>query len=193
MTEIADENITWSVWGLPAANYTLNATHGQSVNLTANMTGTILLNVTVTVDTATKIASVTINVIEAAPTTTLSHTKLPAGAGVNWTWTEPTAPLKWDELTIQLTDGTSTVNWSVTMEGLDDGAYNTSQFVPQMLGSLMVYLNITDVDGNGAVNSTDFFLFTTSGGKFNPIGNYYVTLIYEPTGIDVVAEMAFNG
>lgn len=193
MTDIADENITWTVWGLPSANYTLNSTHGASVNLTANMTGTILLNVTAMVDGVSKSTSVTVQVIEAAPTVTLSHTKLPAGAGVNWTWAEPTQPLMWDEITIQLTDGTSTVNWSLTMEGLNGGEYNTSQFAPQLLGSLTVYLNITDVDGNGAVNSTDFFLFTTSGGKFNPIGNYVLTWIFEPTGIDVVAEMAFNG
>ncbi len=191
--DIPDADISWTVWGLPEANCTLNRTHGASVNVTANMTGTVLLNVTVAVDSVTRSSSVTVHVIVAAPTVTLSHQKLPAGAGINWTWTEPTSPLKWDEVTIQLTDGTDTVNWSLTMEGLDGGTYNMSQFAPRVLGALTVFLNITDVDGNGYMNSTDFFLFTTSGGKFNPISNYVMTLMYDPTGLDTVAETAFNG
>ena len=193
INDIADADITWSVWGLPQEICSLNTTHGASVNITANMTGTVLLNVTVVVDSVTKTTSVTVHVIIAAPATALYHSKLPAGAGINWTWDEPSEPLEWDELTILLTDGSSTVNWSLTMEGLDGGAFNTSQFGYRVLGALTIYLNITDVDGNGAMNSTDYFLFTTSGGKFNPAGNYVMTLMYEPTEIDIVAEMAFNG
>ena len=193
VAEIAAESITWSVSGVPETNCTLNATHGASVNITANVTGTITLTVSVTVSGVTQTTSVTIYVIKAAPTLTLADTKLPAGAGINWTLTAPTEPLDWDELSIILSDGTSTVNWSLTMEGLDNGTYNVSEFGPRLLGSLTVFLNITDVDGNGAVNATDFFLFTTSGGKFSASGNYVITLVYEPTEIDVVAELPFNG
>ena len=191
--EVPDAEITWTVWGLPEANCTLNSTHGASVNLTANMTGTILLNVTVTIDGVERSISVTVHVIKAAPTMTLSDSKLPAGAGINWTFDEPTEALDWDEMTFQLTDGTSTVNWSLTMEDLDNGTYNTSEFGPRTLGTLTVFLNITDVDGNGAVNSTDFFVFTTSGGKFLASGDYVLTIVYEPTGIDDVAEATFKG
>ncbi len=192
IADIPDDHINWTAWGL-GENCTLNSTHGASINLTANATGTVLLNVTVTIDGVQKSISITVHVIKAAPTMALSHSKLPAGAGVNWTFTEPTEKLEWDNITLQLTDGTSTVNWSLTMEGLDDGTYNVSQFGNRTLGTLTVFLNITDVDGNGVVNSTDFFTFETSGGKFNPAGSYVITVMYEPTEIDVVAESAFNG
>ncbi len=193
MTEIPDADITWTVWGLPSENCTLNSTHGASVNLTANASGTVSVNVTVVVNGVQKSVSIAVHVIRAAPTVVLSHSKLPAGAGINWTFNQVNGNLSWDELTIQLTDGTDTVNWSLSMEGLDSGAFNTSDFGNRTLGSLAVFLNITDAEGNGAVNTTDYFLFTTSGGKFNPAGNYVIRLIYEPTGIDVVSELAFNG
>ena len=190
---IPDADIGWTVFGLPDANFTLNSTHGASVNLTANKTGTILLNVTVTVNGVEKSVSITVHVLRAAPTMILTDSKLPAGAGINWTFTEPTEALDWDQITLRLTDGTSTVNWSLTMMGLDSGTYNMSEFGPRTLGALTVFLNVTDVDGNGAVNSTDFFLFTTSGGKFLASGNYVLTIVYEPTAIDDVAQMTFKG
>jgi len=193
ITGIPAANMTWTVWGIPTENYTLSTTIGASVNFSANTTGTALLNVTVTHKGVTKTAGVTLPVIRAVPTLVLNPKKLPAGAGANCSLTEPTEPLKWDELIIQLTYETSTINWTLTMEGLDDGAFNMSQFAPQALGSLTVFLNITDVDGNGAVNSTDYFVFTASGGSFTPSGSYLITMIYEPTVVDIVAEASFNG
>ena len=69
---------------------------------------------------------------------------------------------------------------------------NTTEFGPMTLGSLTVFLNVTDLAGNGLTNLADFFTFTTSGGKFNPARDYIVTLIYKPT-LDVIVQSAFRG
>jgi hypothetical protein len=183
---------TWTVEGIPTANYTLNSTTGTSVNLTANITGTAWVNATATYNGVTKAGSALIPIILAPPTMTMSWANMPGAMGINWTCDEPSAPLTWDEVRMFLTDGTTTVNWTLTMGGLDGGAFNTTQFGPRTVGALAVFLNVTDVTGNGSVNATDYFTFTTSGGKFNPAKDYIVTLIFTPS-LDQIAQYTFRG
>ncbi len=184
---------SWTLDGIPAANYMLNSTTGPSVNLTANITGTAWLNVTATYNGAVKNASAVIPIIPAAPTMTIGRTNLPGGVGIKWTCSsEPTAALPWENVTVRLTDGTETVDWSLAMGGLSGGVANTTEFGTRTLGSLTVFLNVTDLDGNGLTNLSDYLTFTTSGGKFNPARDYTVTLIYKPT-LDVIVQSAFRG
>jgi len=183
---------SWTLEGIPTANYTLNSTTGPSVNLTANITGTAWLNVTATYNGVAKSAGAVIPIIPAAPTMTIGRTNLPGGVGIKWTCSAPTADLSWDNVTVYLTDGAETVNWSLEVGGLSGGMANTTEFGPRTLGSLTVFLNVTDIAGNGQTNLADFFTFTTSGGKFNPARDYIVTLIYKPT-LDVIVQSAFRG
>ena len=183
---------SWTLQGIPTGNYTLNSTTGPSVNLTANITGIAWLNVTATYDGVAKNASVVIPIIPAAPTMTIGRTNLPGGVGLKWTCSEPTGALSWDNVTVHLTDGTEMVNWSLEVGGLNGGVANTTEFGPRILGSLTVFLNVTDLAGNGLTNLTDYFTFTTSGGKFNPARDYTVTLIYKPT-LDVIVQSPFRG
>ena len=183
---------SWTLEGIPTANYTLNSTTGPSVNLTANVTGTAWLNVTATYNGVAKSASAVIPIIPAAPTMTIGRTNLPGGVGVKWTCNAPTVDLSWDNVTVYLTDGTETVEWSLEVGGLNGGVANTTEFGPRTLGSLVVFLNVTDLAGNGATNLSDYLTFTTSGGKFNPARDYIVTLIYKPT-LDVIVQSAFRG
>ena len=183
---------SWTLQGIPTVNYTLNSTTGPSVNLTANITGTAWLNVTATYNGVAKNASAVITIIPAAPTMTLGRTNLPGGVGIKWTCSAPTSALSWDNVTMRLTDGTETVNWSLEVGGLGGGMANTTEFGPMTLGSLTVFLNVTDLAGNGFTNNADYFTFTTSGGKFNPARDYTVTLIYKPT-LDVIVQSAFRG
>jgi hypothetical protein len=183
---------SWTLQGIPTGNYTLNSTTGPSVNLTANITGTAWLNVTATYNGVAKNASAVIPIIPAAPTMTIGRTNLPGGVGIKWTCSEPTGALSWDNVTVHLTDGTEMVNWSLEVGGLSGGMANTTEFGPMTLGSLTVFLNVTDLAGNGLTNLTDYFTFTTSGGKFNPARDYTVTLIYKPT-LDVIVQSPFRG
>lgn len=183
---------SWTLGGIPAANYTLNSTTGPSVNLTANITGTAWLNVTATYNGVEKNATAVVPIIPAAPTMTIGRTNLPGGIGIKWSCSEPTIALPWENVTIYLTDGIETVNWSLDVGGLGGGVANTTEFGARTLGSLTVFLNVTDLAGNGLTNLTDYFTFTTSGGKFNPARDYTVTLIYKPT-LDVIVQSAFRG
>jgi len=183
---------SWTLQGIPTVNFTLNSTSGPSVNLTANITGTAWLNVTATYNGVEKNATAVIPIIPAAPTMTIGRTNLPGGEGIKWTCSEPTAVLSWDNVTVHLTDGTETVNWSLEVGGLSGGVANTTEFGMRTLGSLTVFLNVTDIAGNGFTNLADYFTFTTSGGKFNPGRDYTVTLIYKPT-LDVIVQSAFRG
>jgi hypothetical protein len=185
-------NYTWTVEGIPSSNYTLNSTWGASVNLTANATGTAWLNATATYNGVAKSGSAVLPVVAAAPTMDISRTNLPGGAGRNFTCSEPTLALHWNEITVYLTDGTATVYWSLSMAGLDSGSLNMSEFGPRDVGTLVVFLNVTDMAGNGSVSIGDFFTFTTSNGKFNPARNYVVTLEYKQT-LDVIAQSTFVG
>jgi hypothetical protein len=185
-------NYTWTVEGIPSANYSINSTWGASINFTANATGTAWVNATATYNGVTKVGGAVLPVMAAAPTTILSRSNLPGGAGKNFTCSEPTLDLHWNEITVYLTDGTVTVNWSLSMAGLNSGSLNMSEFGPRNVGTLVVFLNVTDMAGNGSVSADDFFTFTTSNGRFNPARNYVVTLEYKPT-LDLIAQMTFVG
>ena len=185
-------NYTWTVEGIPSTNYTLNSTWGASVNLTANATGTAWLNATVTHNGVTKTGSAVLPVMAAAPTMDISRSNLPAGAGKNFTCSEPTLALNWNQITVYLTDGTVTVNWLLSTAGLNSGSLNMSEFGTRNVGTLVVFLNVTDMAGNGSVSNGDFFTFSTSNGRFNPARSYVVTLVYKPT-LDVIAQSTFVG
>jgi hypothetical protein len=185
-------NYTWTVEGIPSTNYTLNSTWGASVNLTANITGTAWLNATATYNGVARSGSAVLPVMEAAPAMVISRSNLPGGAGKNFTCSEPTLALHWNEITVYLTDGTVTVYWSLSTAGLNSGSLNISEFGPRNVGTLVVFLNATDMTGNGSVSDGDFFTFTTSNGRFNPARNYVVTLEYKPT-LDVIAQSTFVG
>lgn len=182
--------VGWTLEGIPAANMTLNATTGYSVNFTANTSGTAWLNATATYHGVTMKYSVTIRVIEHAPAITMSRTRLTDG--IKWTIDSVDGELMWNEIDVTLTDGTNTVNWSLTMGGLASGSMNKTEFGVRTLGAMLVYLNVTDVAGNGSVEVGDYFTFTTSAGKFNPAKSYVVTLVYRPTG-DVIVQSTFVG
>lgn len=188
--DVSDEGIEWTVEGLPAGNYTLNATEGRSVNFTANATGTAWVNATLTYGGVTKSAGTVLNVIRQVPSVDIDNTRITDG--VMWTFTEPSDPLSWDEILIVLTDGTNVVNWTISSEGLDNGSYSVAPYPQMTLGDVTVYLNITDTTGNATVNAGDFFTFTSSSGKFLPAHSYAVTLVYVPTSDEIVTRL-FTG
>ena len=187
---LTDLVINWTVEGIPAENYTLNATTGASVNLTANATGTIWVNATATYDGVTKIGTAVVNVLSEIPvmdiTLTTREQKL-----VVWTCTEPSSELVWGDITIRLTDGTDTVEWSINTTGLDNGTTSIAEYDPILLGTDLIWLNITDDLGNGAANASDVISFTTDG-RFNPIKTYVITIVFEPTLDEIVAK-TFQG
>jgi hypothetical protein len=89
-----------------------------------------------------------------------------------------------------LTDGVNTVNWTLSTDDLNNGSYSVHGYGSQVLGTLVVSLNVIDMTGNGAVNASDVLTVTTSNGKFNPAKSYVLTLVYVPT-MDTIVSMTF--
>ena len=58
-------------------------------------------------------------------------------------------------------------------------------FNVEVLGSLSIYCNVTDLIGNGYVNQGDYFTFTTpSSSTFAPYTTYTVTIMHDPTAAE---------
>jgi len=107
-------------------------------------------------------------------------------------FTAPTAEVAWTDVTIQLSAGAVTSTWStMTTEGL------TSATPPAVfpgglkteLTPLSVYLNVTDLAGNGRMSNGDYVTLQVLGttGVFGPSTTYTLTLLYEPTDGSMLA------
>lgn len=186
---VSCDDATWTVEGIPAANYSLNRTIGSSVELTVNATGSGTLVVSLIYDYVTWNSTATFGVIEDYPTMTLARSHIADGR--MFTCSEPTLPLLWGEVVVYLTDGVNTVNWTLSTDDLNNGSYSVHDYGSQALGTLVVSLNVIDMTGNGAVNASDVLTITTNNGKFNPAKSYLLKLIYSPT-MDTIASDTFG-
>jgi len=191
---ISCDSVVWTVWGIPATNYTLNNTTGSSVELMVNVTGSGTLNATLTYsstvyDNVTWTVTATIGVIQDYPRMTLTRTRLADGR--NFTCSDATLPLFWGDVIVYLTDGVNTVNWTLSTDDLSNGSYSVHDYGSQTLGTLVVSLTVTDMTGNGTANANDVLTITTSNGKFNPARSYILTLIY-PSTMDTIASDTFG-
>jgi len=96
----------------------------------------------------------------------------------------------WDDVTIQLSDGTTIAQWTPTKTSQSSTA--THSYGAQGLGSLSVTCNVTDVSGNGYVSGTDYFTLWSSTG-FSSGTQYTAVLLYEPTGERMGQGVTFTG
>jgi flagellin-like protein len=99
-------------------------------------------------------------------------------------FTAPTAEVTWSDVTIQLSAGGNTLSWNnMTTELLTDatppGVWHFGS--GQNLGALSVFLNVTDLAGNGRMSNGDYVTVTVGGAVFSPSTTYTLTLLYEPT------------
>ncbi len=118
------------------------------------------------------------------PTSVL--TKSTVSSGLKLTFAAPmSVDTQWDDITILLSDGTNTVQWSPATASLSGGIACMQLLGAEALGSLTVYCNVTDLAGNGYVNQGDYFVLTTGGGSFSSVTTYTVTIMYDPTATEV--------
>ena len=111
----------------------------------------------------------------------------------------PSGPLphtSWTDVTIQLSTGVYTIAWTnLTSQDLDspDGGATWHYGHPLTLGSLSVWLNVSDRAGNGYLDNGDFLTMTTgSDVSFLMNSTYALSLLYEPTGGSILS-MIFTG
>ena len=99
---------------------------------------------------------------------------------------EPTSGVRWGDVAIYLSDGTNNAVWNnLTTDDLAGPPTPRSWCYgsPMALGDLQVFLNITDLAGNGEMNRGDYLTFTTSSlATFSPTARYELTVLHEQTG-----------
>ncbi|HUU07536.1 MAG TPA: type IV pilin N-terminal domain-containing protein, partial [Thermoplasmata archaeon] len=84
-------------------------------------------------------------------TPTSSLTKSTVSSGVKLTFAPVSVDTQWDDVTILLSDGTNTVQWSPATASLDNSTTSKQVITFQTLTGLDVYCNVTDLAGNGYV------------------------------------------
>lgn len=105
-------------------------------------------------------------------------------------FTAPTAEVAWTDMSIQVSASTSTATWNtMTTEALTDDTPPAVFNGPTgTVGTLTVYLNVTDLAGNGRMSNGDYItLQVATPGVFGPSTTYTLTLLYEPTDGSMLA------
>ncbi|MCJ7463343.1 MAG: type IV pilin N-terminal domain-containing protein [Thermoplasmata archaeon] len=99
----------------------------------------------------------------------------------------------WDDVKIQVSDGTNIAAWSPTKAALSTTV--AVNYTTQTLGSLTICVIVTDVSGNGYVSGTDYFQVFTYGGAtaFASGTQYSAVLLYEPSGERCGQAITFTG
>jgi len=100
----------------------------------------------------------------------------------------------WDDVKIQLSDGTNIAEWSPT-KALQTSTVGHNYSTSAALTGLTVCLWIYDLSGNGFVSGTDFFTVFTYGGApgFASGTQYSAVLLYEPAGERIGQAITFTG
>ena len=100
----------------------------------------------------------------------------------------------WDDVKIQLSDGTNVAEWSPIM-ALQSTTAGHNYSASTTLTGLTVCLWVYDVSGNGYVSGTDYFTIFTYGGAtgFSSSTQYSAVLLYEPTGERCGQGISFTG
>jgi len=104
------------------------------------------------------------------------------GTGRNYTLTD----VKWDEIVVIIEDGADTAEWQLDSSDLDSGELVVWTSTNTTLGALVLRCTVTDLQGNGLVNSGDALEITVvSSGGFDPGTEYTLAVHYLPTDTDM--------
>jgi len=114
-----------------------------------------------------------------------SLTKSAITSGVKFTFAPMSEDTTWSDVSILLTDGTNNVLWKPATVDMVGAGTITHAYSSQMLGTLRVYCNVTDLAGNGYVNQGDYFTLTVGGGVFSVASTYTAVILHNPTGSEI--------
>jgi flagellin-like protein len=125
-------------------------------------------------------------------TPTMQVTKSSTSTGLRFTVAGITKDTQWGDMKVLLQNGTTTDSWTLTTAGLTGTAGKTSNGGAQAIGGgKNVYMNVTDLVGNGFINGGDYIALEP-GTAFSSASTYTLTLIYVPTGSEMT-HAAFTG
>lgn len=97
----------------------------------------------------------------------------------------------WDDVKIQLSDGTNFAEWSPIADNLDNGSASSNNLGSANLGALGVTCIVFDIAGNGYVSGSDYFTLTAS--SFSSTTTYTAVLVYKVTGERIGTGSSFTG
>jgi hypothetical protein len=113
------------------------------------------------------------------PVIAMTRTTISSPDGYKFTMIAPTEEVSWSDLTIILQSGVDSAVWdTASQSSLTGTGAQTQALSAQILGSTNLYVNVTDIGGNGYINNGDYFTIT---GMFTIATSYTVILMYEPT------------
>jgi flagellin-like protein len=122
-------------------------------------------------------------------TPTAQLTKSSTTNGLKFSVAGITKDTQWGDVSVLLQNGSTTVSWAPTTAALTGSAGVTYHGGIKDIGS-SVYLNVTDLVGNGYMNGGDYLALEPS--VFAASSQYTLTLIYVPTGSEMT-HMTFTG
>jgi flagellin-like protein len=117
--------------------------------------------------------------------------------GFKFTFTPFSRDTTWDQIAIVLTDDSNAIsfnNTTTTSMSSQSGTMMTVKHCDgsRALGTLTIWMNATDLAGNGYVNQGDSVTLTSAGGQFSKSTTYTIVLLYKPTG-DTITSQDFTG
>jgi predicted nucleic acid-binding Zn ribbon protein len=112
-------------------------------------------------------------------------------------FTAPTAEVEWSDASFRLSDAsghlTSCNPTTAALTSSTPPATQANPFGAQTLGLLNVWINVTDIAGNGKMNTGDYVTLQCIGsGQFSSSVTYALTLVYMPTG-GLMVDYSFGG
>jgi flagellin-like protein len=115
-----------------------------------------------------------------------SVTTISSPDGKKCSLTQPTAEATWTDVKIVLQLGGASVDWEPVSSDLDGGSLVTAAYGSETLNSVAIYLNVTDLGGDGNIDNGDYFTLT---GALS--GSYTILMVYEPTNA-LMTEKTFT-
>ncbi len=116
------------------------------------------------------------------PTTQL--TKSTITNGVRLIFAAVSIETMWSDISIMISDGTDAAAWiNISSSDLDGGTVVKHNYASVTLGSLVVWLNVTDLAGNGYLNQGDYLSLTAN--SFSSTSTYTLTVLYDPTSSEM--------
>jgi hypothetical protein len=116
-------------------------------------------------------------------------TPLPVAGGYKLSFTPFIPATRWSDVYILvLAGGQSAAFTNISTADLSSStAPVTKHLGGQPLGNITVFMNVTDLAGNGRVDGGDSFTLTTGGGMFSSALDYQVIMMHRPSSTQIYA------
>jgi flagellin-like protein len=121
-------------------------------------------------------------------------TRLSIADGYRFTFTPVIPETTWSEVYVMLFAGNKSVVFdNITTSALmSHSALITENLGGRTLGNMTVFMNVTDLVGNGRIDQGDSFTLTRSGGVFSNLVEYEIILMHRPSASQIFL-MDFRG